>query len=181
LVSNVNVRSFTSRACAAFCAFVVASSFAGTGDNPQNRYPNELEGSRFYAEYLAPLEPGHSDEKAVRRVLGETTAVRRSGWTINTTYAVKSGPVYNPTLGPLAEITLRPDAIIPMASVKFSPRFAHCHSSLSEFNISFDVYSDTSGLEYWLQEEDSKWGKKGDLFQIVYGPKRKPLPPNTFC
>jgi hypothetical protein len=177
----VNVRTLRSRAFAAFCAFVVASSLAGTEDKPQNRYPNELEGFRFYAEYLAPLEPGLSGEKAARRVLGNTAAVRRSGWTINTTYAAKSGPVYNPTLGPLAEITLRPDAIIPMAAVKIPRRFAHCHSSLSEFNISFDVYSDTSGLEYWLHEEDSKWGKKGDLFQIVYGPKRKPFSPNTIC
>jgi hypothetical protein len=140
-----------------------------------------LEGYRFYAVYLAPLEPGLSGEKAVRRVLGDTAAVRRGSWTINTSYAVKSGPVSNPTSGPLAEITLMPDAVIPMAAVRFPPRFAHCHSSLSELNISFDVYSDTSGLEYWLHEEDSKWGKKGDLFQIVYGPKKKPLPPDTFC
>jgi hypothetical protein len=66
-----------------------------------------------------------------------------------------------------------------MAAVKFPARIVHCHSSLSEFNISFDVYSDTSGLQYWLHEEDSKWGKKGDLFQIVYGPKRRPFPSNA--
>ena len=94
---------------------------------------------------------------------------------------MKGGPASNPTLGPLAEIILRPDAIISMAAVKFAPRFAHCHSSLSGFNISFDVYSDTSGLEYWLHEEDSKWGRKGDLFGIVYGSKRKLFPPNTIC
>jgi hypothetical protein len=177
----VNVRTLRSRAFAAFCTFVVASSFAGTGDKSQNRYPNELEGFRFYAEHLAPLEPGLSGEKAVRRVLGDTSGVRRNGWTINTTYAAKGGSAYNRTLGLLAEIILRPDAIVPMAAVKFPPRFAQCHSSLSEFNISFDVYSDTSGLEYWLHEEDSIWGKKGDLFQIVYGPKRKPFLPNTIC
>jgi hypothetical protein len=180
-VSNVNVKAFVSRASAAFCAFVVVASFASAGDRPHNRYPNELQGFRFYGEYLAPLEPGFSGEEAVRRVFGETAAVRRNGWTINTTYATKGDSVYDPTLGPLAEIILRPDGVIPMAAVKFSPRFAHCHSSLSEINISFDVYSDTSGLQYWLQEEDSKWGKRGDLFQIVYGPKRKPFPPNTIC
>jgi hypothetical protein len=172
-VSNVNVKAFVSRASAAFCTLVVVASFASAGDRPHNRYPNELQGFRFYAEYLAPLEPGVSGEEAVRRVLGDTAAVRRSGWTINTTYATKGGPV--------AEIILRPDGVIPMAAGNFPPRFVHCHSSLSEFNISFDVYSDTSGLQYWLQGEDSKWGKKGDLFRIVYGPKRRPLPPNTIC
>jgi len=38
------------------------------------------------------------------------------------------------------------------------------HSSLSEINIGFDVYSDRFGLEYWLHEENSKWRKKGDLY-----------------
>jgi hypothetical protein len=170
-----------SRASAAFCAFVVVASFANAGDRPHNRYPNELQGFRFYAEYLAPLEPGLSDEETVRRVLGDTPAVRRHGWTIGTFYTAKGGPVYNPTLGPLAEVTLRPDSVIPMASVKFPRRFAHCHSFVSEINISFDVYSDTFGLEYWLHEQDSKWGKKGDLFKIVYGPRRRSFPPNTIC
>jgi hypothetical protein len=180
-VSKVNVENLGSGASAAFCALVVVASFADAGDRPHNRYPNELQGFRFYAEYLTPLEPGLSGEETVRRVLGDSAAVQRNGWTINTTYSTKSGPVYNPTLGPLAEIVFRPDGVIPMAAVKFPPRFAHCRSSLSEFNISFDVYSDTSGLQYWLHEEDSKWGKKGDLFQIVYGPKRRPFPSNTIC
>jgi hypothetical protein len=160
---------------------VFASSFAGTKAKEDNRCPNELEGFRFYAEYLAPLEPGRSGEEAVHRVLGDTAAVQQNGWTISTTYATKGGPVSNPVLGPLSEIILRPDGIVPMSAVKFPPRFAHCHSSLSEFNISFDVYSDGSGLEYWIHEEDSKWGKKGDLFRIVYGPKRRPFPPSTIC
>jgi hypothetical protein len=180
-VSNVNVKNLVLRALAAFCALVFGASFAGARERPHNRYPNELQGFRFYAEYLAPLEPSLSGEEAVRRVLGDSAAVRRNGWTIGTTYSMKSGPVSNPTLGPLAEIILRPEGVIPMAAVKFPPRFAHCHSSVSEINISFDVYSDTSGLQYWLHEEDSKWGKKGDLFRIVYGPKRRPLPSNTVC
>jgi hypothetical protein len=94
---------------------------------------------------------------------------------------MKSGPVYNPTLGALYQITIRPDAIIPMSAVKFSPSFDHCHVSVSEINISFDVYSDRFGLEYWLHEEDSKLGKKGDLYCIVYGSHRRRLPLNTIC
>lgn len=94
---------------------------------------------------------------------------------------MKSDHAHNPTLGTLAEIILRPGGVIPMGTVKFPVTFAHCHNSLSEFNISFDVYKDRFGLEYWLQEEDSKWGKKGDLFRIVYGPSKRPYPPNTIC
>jgi hypothetical protein len=140
-----------------------------------------LQGFKFYSKFFAPLQPGLSARDAVRRVFGDTAAVKRTGWRIFPSYTTRSGPVYNPTLGPLYQISLKPDGVLPMAAVRFPSQFDHCHSSLSEINISFDVYSDTSGLEYWLHEEDSQWGRKGDLFQVVYGPKRKPLKPNTFC
>lgn len=94
---------------------------------------------------------------------------------------MKGGPVYNPTLGPVYQIIVRPDGVIPMGAVKFSSAFTHCRSSESELNISFDVYGDRFGLEYWLHEEDSKWGKKGDLYRIVYAGRRRPDPPNTIC
>jgi hypothetical protein len=174
------MRSFALRTCAAFFAFLFVAVSAGAADKPHNRYPNELQGFRFYAKYLAPLRPGVSNADAVRRVFG-TEPAKRSGWTMFANYTMKSGPVYNPTLGALYQITIRPDAIIPMSAVKFSPSFDHCHVSVSEINISFDVYSDRFGLEYWLHEEDSKWGKKGDLYCIVYGSHRRRLPLNTIC
>jgi hypothetical protein len=169
------------RASAACCAFVFATSFAGAGDRPHTRYPNELQGFRFYSKYLAPLQPGLSGEDAVRRVFGDTAAVKRNGWSMIPTYTMKSGPVYNPTLRPLYQIIVRPDGVIPMGAVKFSEAFTLCHDSLSEINIGFDVYSDRFGLEYWLHEEDSEWGKKGDLYGIIYGERRRPYPPNTIC
>ena len=177
----MGVRIFTSVAVATFCASLFLATLVGAGDTHHSRYPNELQGFRFYAKYLAPLEPGLSGEEAVRRVLGDTATVRRNGWTIGTTYTEKSGPAYNPTLGPLAEIIVKPGGVIPMGAVEFSPSFDHCHASVSEINISFDVYSDRFGLEYWLHEEDSKWGKKGDLYRIVYGPRTRRHPPNTIC
>jgi hypothetical protein len=181
LVSNRNMGVFASRRPVALLAFFVVTILAGAESIPHNSYPNELKGFEFYARYLAPLRPGVSDREAVRRVLGDTAAVQRNGWTIFTTYVMKSGPVYNPTLGPLAEIAIKPDGVIPMGAVRFSHAFIHCHALVSEMNISFDVYSDRFGLEYWIHEEDSKWGKKGDLYRIVYGPRRRPDPPNTFC
>ena len=174
------MRIFTLRASAVFVFFIIAS-FAGARDRPHSRYPNELEGFRFYAKYLAPLQPERSDEQTVRRVLGDIAGVKRGAWRVIPTYTTKGGPVYNPDLGPLYEIIMRSDVVIPMAAAKFPASFAHCHESLSELNISFDVYSDPSGLEYWLHEQDSKWGKKGDLFRIVYGARRQPYPPHTIC
>jgi hypothetical protein len=181
LVSNVNVRSCLSRPSGALWVLVVVTSLVGAGDTPRNRYPNELQGFNFYAKYLAPLEPGLSSREKVRHVLGDTAAVRRGGWTIGTVYAMKSGPVYNPTLGSLAEIIIRPAGVIPMGAVRFPVLFAHCHSSVSEINISFDVYTDRFGLEYWLHEEDSRWGKRGDLYRIVYGPRNTTFNSKEIC
>ena len=87
----------------------------------------------------------------------------------------------HPVLGPLAEISMRPEGIIPMSKVKFPASFSHCHAFVTEINVEFDVYSDTSGLEYWLYEEDSRWGTKGELYQVVYAPRRQRFPPNTIC
>lgn len=157
------------------------TSFAGAGDKAHPRYPNELQGFKFYAQYLAPLQPGLSMEHSVRRVLGDAVSGKRIGWRIIPTYTTKSGPVYNPTLGPLSEIIVSPDGVIPMGAVRFSAAFTHCHGSVSEINVGFDVYRDRFGLEYWLHEEDSEYGKKCDLYRIVYGERRRPDPPNTRC
>jgi hypothetical protein len=164
-----------------FLAFLLVTILAGGKSTSQSLYPNELKGFKFYAKYLAPLRPGVSDREAVRRVLGDTAAVQQDGWTIFTSYTMKGGSPYAQAQGPLAEISVRPHGVIPFGAVGFPPSFDRCHASVSEINISFDVYSDTSGLEYWLHEEDSKSGKKGDLYQIVYGPRRRPYPPHTIC
>jgi hypothetical protein len=180
-VSNTSMRVSALRRPVAFLAFLFVAIVAGAKSTSHGPYPNELKGFELYAKYLAPLHPGVSSREAVRRVLGDTAPVQRNGWTIMPTYTMKSGPVSNPVLGSLAEIAVRPDGVIPMGAVKFPPSFTHCHASESEINISFDVYSDRFGLEYWLHEEDTTWGKKGDLYRIVYGPSRRPYPPNTIC
>lgn len=180
-MSNTNVSTLSPRFSAVVSAFLFLATSVGAGDKSRPRYPNELSGFRFYARYLSPLQPGISDRESVRRVLGGPAVAPRNGWTLNATYTMKGGPPSNPTLGPLAEIILRPGGVIPMGAVKFPKLFTHCHNSLTEINISFDVYSDTSGLEYWLHKEDSQWGHRGDLYMIVYGPRRRSYPPNTIC
>ena len=180
-MSNTCVRTLTRNAGATVCALLWLTFLARAGDKDLLRYPNELKGFQLYGKYLAPLQPGSSDGKTVQRVLGDTAAVHRDGWTIYTYYQIEGGPVSNPTLGALAEITLKPDGVIRMAAVKFHSSFDHCHTFVSEINISFDVYEDTSGLQYWLHESDSQFGKKGDLYQIVYGRRRRAFPPYAFC
>jgi hypothetical protein len=160
------------RAVLALLGITVFASATPTAPNP---YPNELQGFRLYAKFLAPLRPGVSSEDAVRQVLGTTSAVKRNGWTIQPFYTAIGGPVSNPTLGPVSDFELTPDAIIPFASVKFPPAFTHCHIGVSEVNLIFDVYEDRFGLAYWLHPEDHR------LVTIVYGRKRRPYPPNIVC
>src|SRR5258708_637037 len=136
-VSNRSVRVLVLRRPADCLAFLFITILVGANSTSQSPYPNELKGFRFYANYLAPLRPGVSGKEAVRRVLGDTAAVKRNDWTITTTYSMKGGSVYNPVLGPLAEITVRPNGVIPFGAVRFPPSFDHCHSSVSEINISF--------------------------------------------
>jgi hypothetical protein len=118
-VSTPSMRVFALRRPVAFLALLFVTILAGAKPTFHRLYPNELKGLKFYAKYLAPLRPGVSREEAVRRVLGDTAAVERNGWIIITTYAMKSGPLYSPTLGSLAEIIVRPDTVIPMGAVKF--------------------------------------------------------------
>ena len=179
-VSNTSMRDLAVRRPLT-CLALLVTAFAVAKSASHNPYPNELKGFKFYKKYLNPLRPGFSDEEAVRRVLGGTGPVKWNGWTVFTYYSTRGGPVINPVLGPLAGIEVRPNGVIPFGAVKFPPSFDHCHTSVSEINISFDVYRDTFGLEYWLHEEDSKWGKKGDLYKITYGPSGRPYPPHTAC
>jgi hypothetical protein len=156
-------------------ALLCITIFAKATPRPPNPYPNELQGFRFYAKYLAPLRPGISSKEAVRKDLGDTSAVKRDGWTIRQFYSTAGGPVSKPSLESLYDLELTPDAFIRFGAVKFPALFTHCHVGVSEMNITFDVYEDTSGLEYWLHPQDHH------LVKIVYGLKRRPYPPGTFC
>jgi len=139
------MRVFALRQPVAFLAVLFVAILASAKTTSNIPCPNELKGFELYAKYLAPLRSGISSEEAVRRVLGETAAVQRNGWTIITTYAMNSGPGYNPALRLLAEIIVTPDGVVPPGAVKFPPSFTHCHASVSEINISFDVHGDRFG------------------------------------
>ena len=153
-----------------FLLLLLLTTSAYTKDKSHNPYPNELQGFKLYAKYLAPLRPYVSDHASVVRVLGQDGRLELSGWKIWAYFASNRGLVSNPSLRLLAEITIKPKQRVSMLSMKFPAAFTHGLGGISETNISCDVYSDNFGLHYWLLAEDSKWGNKDDLVQIVYGP-----------
>jgi hypothetical protein len=145
---------------------------------PQNPYPDELPGFRFYAERLSPLRPYISDYNSVLRVFGSDQGLKLNGWRIAPTFVGKGGtingrPWARDISGRLASIDIIPERRVSMLSVKFPPAFKHSIGGVSEINIGFDVYRDKYGLEYWVHSEDSAYGAKGDLWRIVYGPSKQ--------
>lgn len=145
--------------------------------NSQNPYPNELKRFKFYARYLNPLGPYISDRDSVIRVLGDSAGFELSRWRIQPLFVGEGNTINghpwvwarNAT-GRLAEVAIRPRQRVSMLNVKFPSSFAHTYGSVSEINVSCDVYRDDFGLEYWIYAEDSSAGKKGDLMEIRYGP-----------
>jgi hypothetical protein len=141
----------------------------------QNAYPNELPHFKFYVKHLAPLSPYVSDLALVVRVLGSGKGTELSDWQITPTYIGKPNTIdghawAQDITGRLASVEITPKRRVSMLGVKFPSAFSHSVGSVSEINVSCDVYSDGFGLQYWLYAEDSAVGKKGDLMRIVYGP-----------
>ena len=145
---------------------------------PQNPYPNELPGFKFYAKYLTPLRPYVSEKGSVVRVLGSDQGTELGDWRIRPLFMGKENSVNGHAwardlTGRLANIELTPRHIVSMQDVKFPAAFTHSLGGVSEINVSCDVYSDIFGLQYWIYAGDSSEGKKGDLMQIVYGPSKR--------
>ena len=150
------------------------SAFA-KATHTQNAYPNELPHFKFYAKHLAPLSPYVSDLALVVRVLGSGKGTELSDWRITPTYVSKPSTINghawaSDITGRLASVVITPKRRVSMLGLKIPSAFSHSVGSVSEINVSCDVYGDSFGLQYWLYAEDSALGKKGDLLQIVYGP-----------
>ena len=115
-------------------------------------YPNELPHFKFYAKYLDPLRPYTSDHVSVVRVLGSDQGIELSQWRIRPLFIGegKNSAVRPEMIGRLASINVKPKQRVSMLGVKFPAAFTHSMGSVSEINVSCDVYGDSSGLEYWL-------------------------------
>jgi hypothetical protein len=155
----------------ALLVLVCVTQFAAQDASSQRTYPNELSGLRFYAKHLSPLRPYVSDKAAVVQVLGSDQGKTIDGWRLWPLFVGDAGPAK----GHLAAVTVIPEKRVSMRDVRFPVAFAHGWGSVSETNVTCDVYADNDGLEYWLYAEDSAVAKKGDLMHIVYGPSKLQL------
>jgi hypothetical protein len=151
----------------AFLVLLLPASLAvANAPKASNPYPNELPGYKLYAKYLNPLRPNVSDLDQVIRVLGSDQGHQIGRWWILPLFIGDE----NHATGRLASVEISPRRRVSMLGVKFPALFSHSLGSVSEVNVTCDVYGDSYGLEYWLYAEDSPAGKKGDLMKIEYGP-----------
>jgi hypothetical protein len=138
-------------------------------------YPNELPHFKFYAKYLDPLRPYTSDYASVVRVLGSDQGIELSHWRIQPLFVGegRDSTVRAEVVGRLASLNIRPKQRVSILGTRFPSTFSRSMGSVSEINVSCDVYSDRFGLQYWIYSEDWRNGKKGDLREIVYGPSKE--------
>ncbi|HEY7403838.1 MAG TPA: hypothetical protein VIB39_09965 [Candidatus Angelobacter sp.] len=160
-----------------FAMVAIVSAFGHAQTKPDTLYPNELEKFKFYDQYLSPLCPYISEKSDVIRAIGSDQGKEFTGWRVFVSFVgdhksnTVNGHLWAQNItGRLASLDLVSRKRVSMRHVTFPAVFAHSYGSISESNLSFDVYSDGSGLEYWIHAQNSRWGKKGDLMRIIYGP-----------
>jgi hypothetical protein len=154
---------------------VSMSPAANEATHTTSLYPNELPHFKFYAKYLAPLQPYISEHALVVSVLGSDQRLELTNWRMQPSWVgegstVNGRPWTKNVIGRLAEVDLRPKRPVSMLKEKFPAKFTHSYGGVSEINVTCDVYSHSFGLQYWVYAEDSAVGKKRDLMRIVYGP-----------
>jgi hypothetical protein len=149
---------------------IIGATFAGAA--APNLYPNEIAGLKFYAGYLAPLRPMDSDVKAVVQVLGSDQGRDMKDWRIRALFSCTGDCPPGSQHGPLASIVIAPKRRVSFKRIKLPAIFSHEYGSVSEINVSCDIYSDNFGLAYWVVSGNSRSYKKGDLLWIEYGPAR---------
>jgi hypothetical protein len=145
--------------------------FAGAR-TPSNPYPEEVGKLQFYEKYLAPLLPNRSDEKQVVQVLGSDKGRDLGEWKIVALYSCDGDPVACSHGGGndrLYQIEVTPKQRVSLSRTTFPSSFVHKYGAVSEINITCDVYTASSGLEYWVVSNGFPSYRKGDLFRVLYG------------
>ena len=136
-------------------------------------YPNEINGFKFYERYLSPLRPHQSDVKQVVKVLGSSQVLELKNWRVGVRYSCTEDFAtcsHGPRNDPLDTIVITPKQRVSLRHFRFPTEFAHSHGSVSEINVTCDVYTDKFGLQYWVVSGDFPSHKRGDLLMIEYGP-----------
>ncbi len=136
-------------------------------------FPHELRGLKFYHRYLSPLLPNQSNYNQAVEVLGANGRLELRDWSIGTLYSC-SEDVATCSHGPrndlLYSITVTPKHRLNLKDVHFSTVFSRRYGTVSEINVLCAVYSDASGMEYWIVSEPSGTYGVGDLLWVKYGP-----------
>jgi hypothetical protein len=139
-------------------------------------YPNQLPGYEYYEKFLTPLLPEKSSLKDAEDKLGSDSSRAHDGWHITTystcTESYKICEQIPKAQQKVYQFEFVPTMTISFAGINFPDKFAigggFASGSDIDGSIKFNVYTDDYGLEYWLHASNSKYGKKGDLFKIVY-------------
>lgn len=167
--------------------------------------PNELKGYEFIKKgKLNQLRLGASTRENVRNIIGETCengCIYESNWTIQIDYFDEDLTViektynknqdkytekqYVPTkeaIGKILSISFAPKKRISFTNTAFSNQFnkypyfePNYATSDKNDGISFDIYTDSYGLQYWIFDKvvgtihkDKSEFQKGDLISIKY-------------
>ena len=141
------------------------------------KYPNELPQLKLYEKAKwKELEPMVSTEEDVRRVLGDVLAIYEfdPDWLVLLSFVGRGShtngkPWPESLTGRVASITLRPRKRLSLKGVKFPPAFKWGGGHASHSDATWDVYSDGSGLKYYIFSNKTGEHEPGDLYQIEYG------------
>jgi hypothetical protein len=193
-----NIMKLLAIAC---LSFLTLSGNAHAQAAPNDRYPNELPGYRFFATAKwNSLEPLVSTAADIRRVLGKPTSevdlsqyfepypgddrAKRpvltydidDGWEalIYLGRSCFAGIPSRPALR-LCTIDLIPKKRIAFDKVKFPTAFKK--NNVAGADAAWDEFADGSGLSYHVYTTGTPYGhtKPGDLNRIVYGPSNESL------
>jgi hypothetical protein len=151
---------------------LLACSLYATSPNP---YPNEINGLKFYEQYLNPLTPHKSDTAQVVQVLGSNQGLELKDWRIRALYSCAEDFLtcsHGPRNDLLDTIEVTPRHRVSLRRFKFPALFSRGSGGVSEINVTCDIYADEFGLEYWIVSQDFPSHRKGDLLMIHYGPRR---------
>jgi hypothetical protein len=141
----------------------------------KNPYPNELQGLKLYARYLAPLIPLQSERMQVVQVLGSNEDIDSKDWKVTVLYSCTDDSLsctHGPRNDLVGSIEMFPKHRVSFLQIKMPLVFCRSVGGVSEINVACDIYSDDFGLEYWVVSGNSPSHKNGDLLMIRYGPTR---------
>jgi hypothetical protein len=150
----------------------LACSLYATAPNP---YPNEINGLKFYEQYLNPLTPHKSDNAQVVQVFGSGHGLELKDWRIRGLYSCAEDFLtctHGPRNDLLDFIEVTPRHRVSLERFKFPTVFSRSVGAVSEINVTCDIYADEFGLEYWIVSHDFPSHRKGDLLWIHYGLRR---------